>query len=92
MVATVAQDAPPVARPVIRISTEPQAIPQERLDVRVIGARFLPDEGEMFDLASTARGTGTVVSYAERLWAFTIQRMFEDAGHDGELDVAAAGS
>ena len=35
-----------VRRPVVRISVEPQPIPPSRLNVRVVGARFLPDESD----------------------------------------------
>ena len=47
----------------IEIGTAPQAIPAERLNVRVVGVRFLPPVDEALDLKSPrAAGSGLVAS------------------------------
>ncbi len=49
--------------PVIEIGTAPQAIPAERLNVRVVGERFLPPVDEALDLTSPrATDSGLVAS------------------------------
>ncbi len=56
--------------PVVQIGTAPEAIPSERLDVRVVGARFLPDRDDSLALKTPgANGAGIVASLeAASVW------------------------
>jgi len=58
------QQAKIVHRPVAQIGTEAQAIPAERQEVRVIGARFLPPLAESLDLRKSTQSS-TVVATLE---------------------------
>lgn len=53
----------------VPISTEPQPIPEERLSVRVVGPRFLPDETDMLKRVGSSDG---VVASAESALAWAV--------------------
>ena len=58
-----------VSRPVVRISVEPQPIPASRLNVRVVGARFLPDESQAMIRLDDAPAGPEVVTALETEFA-----------------------
>lgn len=79
-------------REVIQISTAEQVIPEERRDVRIVGARFLPDTAADIDFAQVEQPAA--VGYAEWFVMTTVSRMFEtneDTAEktDGTLQVAS---
>ncbi|MCO6391182.1 hypothetical protein GTW25_09100 [Aliihoeflea aestuarii] len=86
-VADAVKTAPP-PRDVVQISTSAQEIPEVRRNVRVVGANFLPASEESIDFASM-NAQPSLASQAENFVMATVTRLFEGAGEEQPLQVAA---